>query len=1105
MVRKRFEQAVKLMIANVNIKFAGLALLILFTASFPVQAAMYPEAKAIVLSEDSNIAVTFEGSDAGYNNLFGIHDPVYKELFWGHSATPGTKFDLGNFPKYTELVFFVKSPDGTFLSGPASRNPDNTVHAAITDVNSQTLRMGFEDMWNGGDRDYNDITALVTGNLYIIPSNPSKPDLLILPGDISFSKNNPTEGDIIEIQASIRNFGSAVSFDVTLEFYDGNPDAGGELILSSVIHGINKEENVIKSIAWDTAGEAGSHSIYVRIDPKNLIDESNKDNNKASQEIVVSSIPSGIKIISPTDKDYWQIGSAKTIQWSYTGNPGQYVQIELLKNGAVDQILPPSTALGTPIGADGIGSYTWKIPLTQTPGIVYQIRVTSTADSAYTDISQYFSIIGTTSSGMVVGSDSKGIKDVIMTFEQVSGTKIIVPDPVLTDKNGDWKQDGFLQGITYRVTPSDPASDGIGYIFKPFYLDFSGPSIELDLLGLQTLSGIDVSYAAGDVPTETWRKLYNDNGYRFVVVGGWGGRGKNDHAKNQLQVARCAGFKTAAYTYLSFEKLDQTGSWQIDQTLEAVGDKEKKYLSFVAVDVELYCDKYGNCWEVNVKPEDRTREAVKAVTEAGLKPIIYSSKYYWNSILGLSKVTEFNYLPLWNTGSGSKPSLQAGWVSYGGWTGSTGKQYVLDTKKQNVGVDLNVFDPSIFAETPSSPCVSVEPSTGKKTVYIDVDSGVIENLVAVNPVDISTSPPKEVNLYYGLFRFDVTGLIPGSSITLSLIYPDNPSKATKKYWKYGPTKDDPTVHWYSIPSEIKGNIQTIKIVDGELGDDDLTVNGKIKDDGGPSIDDIAPTTTLNLSGTLGNNSWFTSDVQVNLTATDNKDGSGVNTTEYSFNNTTWNIYTAPFNMSSEGIVMIYYRSVDNAGNIESTKNQTVKIDKTVPEVSINTPINGSYVLNQTVIVNWAVNDSVSGIASVTATVPNGTAINTATVGIKNFSVDATDNAGNQVNKTLTYDVVNSYTPPSTPGHYSSSGSSGNSSIIPAVPKKTVVKAEYKGAEKPGINTIDQVGSVINSTSVPPRAESLAHKSSSSVWIFVVLFVLAGVSVLLLLRKRRKNN
>ncbi|MBU3924307.1 PxKF domain-containing protein, partial [Patescibacteria group bacterium] len=46
--------------------------------------------------------------------------------------------------------------------------------------------------------------------------------------------------------------------------------------------------------------------------------------------------------------------------------------------------------------------------------------------------------------------------------------------------------------------------------------------------------------------------------------------------------------------------------------------------------------------------------------------------------------------------------------------------------------------------------------------------------------------------------------------------------------------------------------------------------------------------------------------------------------------------------------------------------------------------------------------------SITATVPNGTAIDTAMVGAKTFSVNATDNAGNQANKIVDYNAVYNY-------------------------------------------------------------------------------------------------
>jgi hypothetical protein len=80
----------------------------------------------------------------------------------------------------------------------------------------------------------------------------------------------------------------------------------------------------------------------------------------------------------------------------------------------------------------------------------------------------------------------------------------------------------------------------------------------------------------------------------------------------------------------------------------------------------------------------------------------------------------------------------------------------------------------------------------------------------------------------------------------------------------------------------------------------------------------------------------------------------------------------------------------------------IVIDNTLPQITINAPINGKvYIMNQKVFADWSVRDA-SGIASATGTYPNGSAINTASVGTKNFSVYAKDNAGNTNTTNVTY-------------------------------------------------------------------------------------------------------
>lgn len=173
-----------------------------------------------------------------------------------------------------------------------------------------------------------------------------------------------------------------------------------------------------------------------------------------------------------------------------------------------------------------------------------------------------------------------------------------------------------------------------------------------------------------------------------------------------------------------------------------------------------------------------------------------------------------------------------------------------------------------------------------------------------------------------------------------------------------------------------------------------------------SGDTIPPATTATLIGSPGNNGWYISDVQVNLTAADNGGGTGVNRIIYSFDNSNWITYITPLPITNEGTTTIYYSSTDNAGNVESTRTQIVNIDKTPPQVTIATPADGSvYLLNRTLIANWSVHDSLSGIASATGTVPDGSTIDTGAVGVRIFSIMTVDNAGNTMVQNTSYTIT----------------------------------------------------------------------------------------------------
>src|SRR5262249_38691127 len=100
------------------------------------------------------------------------------------------------------------------------------------------------------------------------------------------------------------------------------------------------------------------------------------------------------------------------------------------------------------------------------------------------------------------------------------------------------------------------------------------------------------------------------------------------------------------------------------------------------------------------------------------------------------------------------------------------------------------------------------------------------------------SAPAGVTFSQGLFDFTTTNCT--GSVTFIVTYPAALAAGTQ-YWKYGPPPAPPAPHWYVLPATIVGNVASFTIADGGLGDDDLTVNGAIVDQGGPGTPPSVPT------------------------------------------------------------------------------------------------------------------------------------------------------------------------------------------------------------------------------------------------------------------------
>lgn len=123
--------------------------------------------------------------------------------------------------------------------------------------------------------------------------------------------------------------------------------------------------------------------------------------------------------------------------------------------------------------------------------------------------------------------------------------------------------------------------------------------------------------------------------------------------------------------------------------------------------------------------------------------------------------------------------------------------------------------------------------------------GTADAATATSWLATFTPPPhKTVQFNDGIATFTMTGTMGTAGRIVTLIY-GGIARPTH-YYAYGPTPDNTTAHWYDFSydgktgAEIMGNKILLHFVDGQRGDDDLTVNNSITHTGAPAlVTDIA--------------------------------------------------------------------------------------------------------------------------------------------------------------------------------------------------------------------------------------------------------------------------
>jgi hypothetical protein len=123
----------------------------------------------IIVAETGSVTATYLGHTAKISNDLYLQTPSNGlGIIFNNLTSPiGTAINLGTFTAGTELLFRLEAAESRFgkadgpfnyYTGPADRNPDGIAHAKVDDQYAyNTTYVGFEDVFGGGDLDYDDL------------------------------------------------------------------------------------------------------------------------------------------------------------------------------------------------------------------------------------------------------------------------------------------------------------------------------------------------------------------------------------------------------------------------------------------------------------------------------------------------------------------------------------------------------------------------------------------------------------------------------------------------------------------------------------------------------------------------------------------------------------------------------------------------------------------------------------------------------------------------------------------------------------------------------------------------------------------------------------
>lgn len=178
-------------------KIAGASLALALTTAAGVAAPV--GLGDVVVASGGTVTAYFQGHTAGYTSELYLDVAGEDDLFIfnNHANAVGDSLELGSFAAGTELKFYIKvlNTGDVFFTGPGSRNADGMAHAMVVPewVPGQTF-VGFEDLFGGGDQDYDDLRFSFSNTTSAPPAVPVPAAGLLLAGGLGLMATRRKRG-----------------------------------------------------------------------------------------------------------------------------------------------------------------------------------------------------------------------------------------------------------------------------------------------------------------------------------------------------------------------------------------------------------------------------------------------------------------------------------------------------------------------------------------------------------------------------------------------------------------------------------------------------------------------------------------------------------------------------------------------------------------------------------------------------------------------------------------------------------------------------------------------------------------------------------------------